>query len=104
LPLKKLKLSITSKSEFNELSITRTLVGICGLHVEIETEPDHNQIHLMIEGDCTHEDIEMAAKILGPNLYEFLDDAPQWQAGIAGIMQLVVFCHINQVLSKRRIL
>lgn len=104
LPLKKLKLSITSKSEFNELSITRTLVGICGLHVEIETEPDHNQIHLMIEGDCTHEDIEMAAKILGPNLYEFLDDAPQWQDGIAGIMQLVVFCHINQVLSKRRIL
>jgi uridine kinase len=103
-PLKKLKLSITSKSEFNELSITRTLVGICGLHVEIETEPDHNQIHLMIEGDCTHEDIQMAAKILGGKLYEFLDDAPQWQDGIAGIMQLVVFCHINQVLSKRRIL
>jgi uridine kinase len=103
-PFKKLKLSITSKSEFNELSIARTLIGICGLHVEIETEPDHNQIHLMIEGDCTHEDIEMAAKILGPKLYEFLDDAPQWQNGIAGIMQLVVFCHINQVLSKRRIL
>jgi uridine kinase len=103
-PLKKLKLSITSKSEFNELSITRTLVGICGLHVEIETEPDHNQIHLMIEGDCTHEDIQMAARILGAKLYEFLDDAPQWQDGIAGIMQLVVFCHINQVLSKRRIL
>jgi uridine kinase len=103
-PLKKLKLSITSKSEFNELSITRTLVGICGLHVEIETEPDHNQIHLMIEGDCTHEDIQMAAKILGGKLYEFLDEAPQWQDGIAGIMQLVVFCHINQVLSKRRIL
>jgi hypothetical protein len=58
----------------------------------------------MIEGDCTHEDIEMAAKILGSKLYEFLDDAPQWQDGIAGIMQLVVFCHINQVLSKRRIL
>ncbi len=102
--IKKFKLSMTSKSEFNELSLARTLIGICGLHIEIDTEPSHDQIHLMIEGDCTHEDIAMAAKILGPDLYKFLDDSPQWQDGISGIMQLVIFCHINQVLNKRKIL
>ena len=56
---------------------------------------------ITIEGETSAADIEMAAKILCPNLLEFLDITPKWQDGVLGLMQLITLSHISQVLTKR---
>ena len=92
-----LKLIIRSKEGLNQLSIQKVLVGICGLHV------DHNSIsnEMTIQGDVSDEEIAMAAKILCPNIFEFLDKPPKWQSGITGLMQLITIFYVNQALNKR---
>lgn len=99
----KLKLVATTKHGFNELSIHRVLVGVCGLHVDINIAKDQAEAEITIEGEPGSEDIEMAAKILCPNVIEFLDIEPDWQEGVTGVMQLVALSHINQVLVKRTV-
>jgi len=96
-----LKLSITSKQEFNELSLRRILIGVNGLNVDMNVNEETSEIELIIEGDSTGEDISEAIKILSPNILEFLDVNPRWSNGMLGIMQLIVLSHMNQALTKR---
>ena len=96
-----LKLSITSKQEFNELSLRRILIGVNGLNVDMNVNEETSEIELIIEGDSTGEDISEAIKILSPNILEFLDIHPKWANGMLGIMQLIVLSHMNQALTKR---
>lgn len=97
----RLKLSVTSRHGFNELSLKRILVGVCGLHVEMNTQRDNSEIELMIEGETSERDIALAAQLLCPQIFEFLDIEPQWRAGVTGLMQLVTLSHINQALTRR---
>ena len=96
-----LKLSITSKQEFNELSLRRILIGVNGLNVDMNINEKTSDIELIIEGDSKGEDISEAIKILSPNILEFLDLNPRWSDGMLGIMQLIVLSHMNQALTKR---
>ncbi len=98
-----LKLSVCSKRRFNEESLIRTLIAICGLHVDRKINTDSNEIALTIEGETTADDIALAAKTLLPRISEFLDILPRWEDGIRGLMQLIVLSHINQSLSERLI-
>lgn len=102
-PLPKLKLSVESQKEFNEISIARTLISICGVHVEHDTDPKSGVTHLVIEGDCSSEDIYVAAKIICPHLVDFIDYDSKWLDGMSGIIQLIIMAHINQALTKRLI-
>ncbi|MDF3886538.1 uridine kinase [Cupriavidus basilensis] len=95
------KLSVRSRNGLNELSLSRVLVGICGLHVEMSMSNDATEVDFTIEGETSSEDIELAAKTLFPRIIEFLDLAPCWRDGIMGLMQLVTLSHINQALNKR---
>ena len=95
------KLIVRSCDGLNEMSLTRVLIGICGLHVDILTNSNSSQIELTIEGETTAQDIALAAHMICPRIFEFLDINPQWQDGILGLMQLVTLSHINQALARR---
>jgi hypothetical protein len=95
------KLVVRSRNGINEHSLTRVLIGICGLHVDIEVNSDSSMVELTIEGETSPEDIALAAKMTCPRILEFLDIQPEWQDGILGLMQLITLSHINQALTKR---
>jgi uridine kinase len=99
----RLKLGIQSRHGFNEASLTRVLVGVCGLHIDINTNADTSEVELTIEGEASWQDIELAAKLICPEIFEFLDLKPKWQSGVLGLMQLVTLSHINQALTRRYI-
>lgn len=93
------KLTVRSRKGLDEMTLTRVLVGICGLHVDIDNNA--SEISMTIEGENTAEDIALASKMIYPRLFEFLDTEPKWENGIMGVMQLITLSHINQALTKR---
>lgn len=97
----KLKLVARTTHGFNELSLNKVLVGVCGLHVEMPTTDGMHEIQMSIEGNTSRDEIAMAAEILSPRIPEFLDHNPKWQEGVDGIMQLITVSHISQSLTKR---
>jgi uridine kinase len=97
----RLKLVIKSRHGFNELSLKRVLIGVCGLHVDMSTNNDASEVELSIEGETSADDIQMAAQLICPQIFEFLDLQPQWQNGVLGLMQLITLSHINQALTRR---
>ena len=99
--LPRLKLLVKSRHGFNELLLKRVLIGVCGLHVDMNTNNDASEVELSIEGETSSEDIQMAAQLICPQIFEFLDLRPQWQNGVLGLMQLITLSHINQALTRR---
>jgi hypothetical protein len=97
----RLKLVVKTRHGFNELSLNRVLVGVCGLHVDIVVSDDGAEVQMTIEGETSAADIELAAQMLCPRVLEFLDISPRWQDGMLGLMQLVTLSHIGQLLTKR---
>jgi uridine kinase len=97
----RLKLVIKSRHGFNELTLKRVLIGVCGLHVDMTTKADVSEIELSIEGDANSLDIELAAQLICPQILEFLDLKPKWQNGVLGLMQLITLSHVNQALTRR---
>ena len=97
----RLKLVVKSRHGFNELSLKRVLIGVCGLHVDMSTNADVSEVEISIEGEASAEDIQMAAQLICPKIFEFLDLQPQWQNGVLGLMQLITLSHINQALTRR---
>ena len=95
------KLVARSCHGLNEISLTRVLVGICGLHVDMMVSGDASEVELTIEGEASAQDIAMAAQMICPRIFEFLDIHPKWQDGVMGLMQLITLSHINQALTKR---
>lgn len=98
-----LKLIVVSQRGFNELSLKRVLIGVCGLHVDLDMINDDHEVRLVIEGEVNAEDIKIAAQILCPKVLEFLDSEPAWNNGIIGLMQLITLSHMSQALTKRLI-
>ena len=99
----RLRLAVKSRHGFNELSLKRVLIGVCGLHVDMNTIQDLSEVELIIEGDTSAQDIQIAAKMICPQIFEFLDLEPRWQNGALGLMQLITLSHINQALTRRLI-
>lgn len=97
----RLKLVVETKNGFNELSIHRVLVGVCGLHADTVVGNDGADVKMTIEGEVSAADVAMAAEILCPRVLEFLDIPPKWQDGMLGLMQLITLSHISQALTKR---
>lgn len=95
------KLVARSRHGLNELSLTRVLIGVCGLHVDMNSSRDASEVELTIEGETSAQDIALAAQMICPRIFEFLDIRPLWQDGVMGLMQLITLSHINQALTKR---
>ncbi len=97
----KLKLGVRAKQGMYYESLVRVLIGVCGLHVEINNESADGAIELTIEGEVDAGDIAFAAGELLPQLNELLDSQPAWKSGMTGLMQLIVLLHITQALRAR---
>jgi uridine kinase len=97
----RLKLFVRSRNGLNETSLTRVLVGMCGLHVDMDMSGSATEVDLTIEGETSASDIALAASMLFPRILEFLDIRPIWKDGILGVMQLITLGHINQALNRR---
>ncbi len=96
-----LQLGVSSRTGFNELSLYRVLVGICGLHVDLQVQSDTSETTLIIDGEISAADISLAAELLCPNIIEFLDISPCWSYNTIGLMQLITLCHIDQALNRK---
>jgi hypothetical protein len=99
----RLKLVVKTRDGFNERSIQRVLVGVCGLHVDILIGETGDDVKITIEGEVTAADVAIAAQMLCSNVLEFLDTSPDWNDGMLGLMQLITLTHINQAMTKRYI-
>ena len=100
----RMKLSVRSTRGFNELSLARALISICGPVIDISTAGDETasgDIELTLEGEPDGEDIALAASVLCPRLLPFLAAQPVWRDGVTGLMQLVVLCHMDGALTRR---
>lgn len=95
------KLVARSRHGLNERSLLRVLIGVCGLHVDMELNNNGSEVVLTVEGETSAEDIALASKMLCPRIFEFLDVQPKWQDGVLGLMQLITLAHINHALTKR---
>ena len=93
------KLNVTVKNSFFHRSMSRVLVGILGLNIELIENKDSHVFK--IDGHVESEDISIATKILCPKILEFLDFEPEWKSGVLGLMQLFTITYINQELTKR---
>ena len=45
-------------------------------------------------------DIDIAASILCEDTFELFEARPQWQPGVTGIMQLIVFMQMNEKFKR----
>ena len=97
----RLKLVARSRLGMNELLMRRILVGVCGVHVDMEEDAAGGGVILSVEDNMSPDDIALAAQMLCPSVLDFLDVRPEWQGGAAGLMQLITLSHINQALTRR---
>jgi len=86
----RLKLGAALRENTTFELLVRTLVGICGLQVDVNFAENSNTVELMIEGDIDAADVALAAGIMVPNLDELIALKPDWRGGMTGIMQLIV--------------
>jgi uridine kinase len=87
-------------STFHE-KLARILIGICGLHIDVQPSEDSRDVEISIEGDVAAEDIALSANTLVPGMQEMLDIQPKWEHGMSGIMQLLVLVQIEESLKSR---
>ena len=97
----RLKLGVFSKPGIFEEQLLRILIGLCGLHVDVMLSNDESKVVMIIEGDVSNEDIEVAANQLLPNINTVLDMYPKWEDGMLGIMQLFIMSQVHLALNKR---
>ncbi len=97
----RVKLKARSRQGIDGSSLTRVLIGVCGLHVDTVALNDGMQLEMTIEGEPSGADIEMAAKMVCPRVIDFLDAEIEWEDGVLGLMQLITLVHINQALAER---
>jgi len=97
----KLKLSVTIRNSYDELALHRILVGFCGLHVDLVGDSNSSEVIFTIEGESSAEDMAQAAYLLSPRTLGYLDEQPVWHPGILGVMQLIIFSQINQLITTK---
>lgn len=96
------KLVVHANQGFHEEILVRTLVAICGLHVDMALgSGDNAVVEMSIEGDMHAQDMALAAKTLVPQLLPLLKRPPQWHDGVQGLMQLIVLAHLNEAVRSR---
>lgn len=83
-------------------TLVRELVGLYGLHVDMQFENDTDEVMLVIDGDIGAEDIALTVTRLVPELKDMLAVTPVWKNNIQGLMQLICLCHLAQNLKTYR--
>lgn len=95
-----LKLLVKVRHSIEYEALIRSLIGICGLHVDWEVLDEPNTIQVIVEGDVSPEDIKLSSLNLF-NFHEILSLKPKWEANMIGVMQLFVISYVQQKLAQR---
>ncbi len=101
--LPKLKLEVEMVNGFFHEELVHSLIGLCGMHVDVQQSSLLENVFLSIEGDITSEDIEQIANLLIPNLEDLAIGHPEWETGYKGLMQLITMVHISDLLHRGRV-
>ena len=97
----RVKLRVRLREGLYYEQLSRVLIGVCGLSVDVEGIDHDATVAFAVDGEVAAEDIALAARMLVPRLDELLDRAPEWRGRMAGIMQLVTLVEIDQALRER---
>jgi hypothetical protein len=97
-----IKLRARIKNGIYYQELVRVLIGVCGLHVNIDSVDERGEVILEISGDVASEDIGLAIHMLVPHLEELLDFSTKFSDGIKGIMQIITVIEIDEALKGRR--
>ncbi len=97
----RLKLVALIRASASHERVARILIGVCGLHLDLQTVGDAGDVEMTIEGDVVAEDVDLAARKLVPDLHEMFDITPLWEDGVSGVMQLLVLVQIQEALKSR---
>ena len=100
-PTLKLRILMPTGAHYEQL--VRSLIAVCGMHVEILMHKDSGGVEIWVEGEADAEDIAVSAAALVPQLDELLDLRPKWRAGVSGVMQLFVLTQAVRALQERRL-
>lgn len=77
------------------------LIGVCGMRVDLEFGAEAAESRLLVEGDVTAADIDLAVRKLAPEMSELLTLVPKWHDGMVGVMQLVSVVYLSDALRRR---
>ena len=97
-----LQIQVTTKNAIYTENISRGLIGICGLSVQVEEEFEENTASFHIQGLPKKEELSSLLSLLAPQMKEWLSLSPKWEDGITGLMQLFCLVHLQQKLSFRK--
>ncbi|HWL82927.1 MAG TPA: phosphoribulokinase/uridine kinase [Roseomonas sp.] len=98
-----LKLRVQMRRATNLDRLARYLIALCGAQVDVSQASSQGLAELVVDGtDVQPEDIDMTARQLVPELEELLARNPTWQAGMTGMMQLIVLLQLAELTPKRR--
>ena len=82
--------------------LVRILIGVCGLHVNIESIDEKGEVVIEVSGDVASEDTKLAIHILLPHMEELLGFGAKFGTGILGVMQIITLMEINEALKRRK--
>ncbi|MDB4661714.1 hypothetical protein OAE69_03330 [Gammaproteobacteria bacterium] len=94
----KLKLEIYTNYRLPIDSLKKTIIGICGLYMDIDSNDDY-KYKITIEGESTPDDMVEAVSMLGDDFLNFIDNRPIWHGGNLGIMQLISLLMLKSKIS-----
>jgi uridine kinase len=96
-----LRMDIYIKDGIYAENLSKALISICGVKLNLNISNYNFSSKLSIEGDLWAEDIALVAKRLIPNLEEIVDSEPKWQSNIIGLMQLIILMQISYVFKYK---
>ncbi len=96
-----LKMDVFLKDGIYAETLSKALISICGVKLNLNISNTDFSAKLSIEGDIWSEDIKLAASRLVPNLEEIIDYNAKWQSNIIGLMQLIILMQIAYVFKYK---
>jgi uridine kinase len=97
-----LKLEVTLVNGIFYQPLAKLLIGVCNLHLNVNTSKKNGQVELDIEGEVDAEDLALSARKIMPRMEELLGFQPKWKNNMEGVMQLIILAQISEVLEDRK--
>ena len=97
-----IKFSVVIQNGIYHKELTRVLIGVCGLQVNVNKLNHYGNVELEIFGEVSSEDVRLASRIVTPHLGEMIQENTGFKSGINGLMQLIALMEIDEVLKIRK--
>jgi uridine kinase len=98
----KLMLRVKLSQGYYYDNLSRVLIGVCGLNININNIDNRGGVDLDIQGEVDEEDILLASRMLLPHFDELINFTGGFRGGMLGVMQLIAIAEINEALMRRR--